>query len=115
MSEPLVTEELGNHQFVVEKPTESQRVEHVQLEYEKRMEKFKNEDLAQVELAIGRDMTEQKRELLLRILNELHENIQKEDAKLEQITPGSAANSTGKRELINKLETLRNALLSQAK
>lgn len=90
--------------------TPEQRVEHAQLKYEQQMEKLKDEDLRQVELAARGTMSERKRSMLLSILDELHERIQKADEELEEVAPGSAANSPGRKELMDILNLLRKSV-----
>lgn len=115
MSEPKLFEELGRDQFLVHEPgtTEAQRIEHARLKYEQRMEKLKDEDLAQVKLALEGPMTERKREVLVRILDELQENIQQTDEQFEEIVSGGVANSRGWKELIDSLNLFRKTLLKK--
>lgn len=113
MREPRIIEELGDDQFVAHKLTPEQRIEHAELEYEQRMEKLKDEDLRQVELAARGMMSERKRNMLLNILDELQERIQKTDEEFEKTVPGGAANSLERKELIGILDLLRHRLLKK--
>jgi hypothetical protein len=113
MSEPQVFEELGGEHFLVREqgPTPAQRIEHAKLEYEQQMEKLNNEDLRQVELAAKGVMSDQKRTILLNILDQLQERVQEADEEFEKKVPGGAAQSRERKELMSVLNLLRQRLL----
>lgn len=96
--------------------TEHERADHAVLEYEKDIEDIKNA-MDAVASSIGAHMSESKRELVLGMLDELHDQLLAADERVNAVIPthrASVPESNRKRkELIDELNMLRSVLFKK--
>ena len=110
--EPLIYEKVDEIHSIGRRMTHRERVEHSISEYNATIEDLRK-GVDGVALGVGHIMTDRKAEMLLNMLDELHDQLLAADANMETVAPGGKipASSEHRKVLMWEINTLRDLIL----